>query len=397
MAFFSPAGTRRMLSLLRRVVAAFEAQGMPVFIIELAYDDAPPRLAGLSGATLHVVRSHSVMFHKENLWNLLAARVPEAYKKLLFMDAHILFAEPYWYASVSRMLDVHPVIQPFQTAGHLDAADSQAYLHHPSLFAALSARGRDRLFAASAVAWPAAGFAVAVRREWLAAVGGFMDMAVMGGGDLMLSAALWGLPVEDAIAWTHQPYCHSAMHNFTRRVRAASEARHAGPAADGGLGSTVATASRTAAAPSHEASHTPAISEVFAAVGIPGAAGGDSSPQAPALLPATVLLNNSGSLSSMCAGSGTASMCGTFQWRHGASISDDALVGDVAWAPLHLQHLYHGSLVRRQYGTRHDQTRFLVDSDFWRNDDGVIEFVEAERWNAVTRAYFVGRNEDGDE
>jgi hypothetical protein len=161
------------------------------------YDAEAPQLPFVAGATVFHVRSHSMMFHKENLWNLLAARVPSRYSKLLFLDANVLFFEPYWYEAISRALDSHPIVQPFQAVMHTTADRSSVIRFNPGLVAAHATIGSARVFHAGTGLKPAAGFGIAVQRSWLSDVGGFMDMAVLGGGDYLLGAALCGRNITE--------------------------------------------------------------------------------------------------------------------------------------------------------------------------------------------------------
>jgi hypothetical protein len=77
-----------------------------------------------------------------------------------------------------------------------------------------------------------------------------------------------------------------------------------------------------------------------------------------------------------------------------ADFPNAGVAEDTGWAPLTAEHLFHGSLNKRQYGTRYERPQALRAEDFWRNADGIIEFVDAETWNPVTRAYFAARGED---
>ena len=64
------------------------------------------------------------------------------------------------------------------------------------------------------------------------------------------------------------------------------------------------------------------------------------------------------------------------------------------YAPLRVQHMFHGIIADRQYQTRHEHTKHLQANDFQRNDDGVIEFKEPQKYNPLILAYFRNRNDD---
>jgi hypothetical protein len=391
-AFFSPTRAKRPLALLRQSVATYAAQGAPVYIMELSYDDEAPQLPSLEGATVFHVRSHSVMFHKENLWNLLAARVPPQYSKLLFLDANVLFFEPFWYDAISHALETHPIVQPFQAVTHTTADRTAAIRYQPGLFAALASRGREKIFTWTTAQWPAAGFGMAVQRSWLAEVGGFMDMGVMGGGDTLLSSVVHGLGITWNRAWSHQGYAHGALASFAQRIQAAGERRKAARGVE--QGSNVVTLDHNSA----QASRVD--------------------------LPAAVTSGAVGVFESTPA---VAPLIHAFEWIQGASLANDRwrssvlhgvnasvfptfaaatvlgatvkpappnALGEAAWAPLTVEHLFHGVLAKRQHASRHELPQALRAEDFWRNADGVIEFVDPGTWNPITRTYFAARGED---
>ena len=74
------------------------------------------------------LRTSSCLFQKERLLNLLEARVPQQYGKVLFLDADVLLGDAGgggWYDSLSHLLDAHEEVHPFDLTGHLDLAFSR--------------------------------------------------------------------------------------------------------------------------------------------------------------------------------------------------------------------------------------------------------------------------------
>jgi hypothetical protein len=397
-AFFNPTRAERPFALLLELVFQYAAAGAPVFIMELIYDDEPPQLQSLQGATVYHVRSHSVMFHKENLWNLLAARVPHHYTKLLFLDANVFFFEPYWYDAISCALDVHPIVQPFHSVMHTTADRSSAIRFHPGLAAAYATAGRARVFQSGTAVKPAAGFGIAVQRSWLAEVGGFMDMAVMGGGDHLLGAALHGRNISQHRPLMLQPYAHAAQAAFIRSIEAASQRRrarrHALPTEVDGTGNT--DNSTATMMKSTTGSHSTINTRSASRCDVAAAAQGPAFEWAPGASIARDRLR----ASSKCGEEAAVRALDATEPGVGAATGDSTdapnagVTTDTGWAPLTAEHLFHGSLGKRQYGTRYERTQVLRAEDFWRNADGVIEFVDAETWNPVTRAYLTARCED---
>ncbi len=216
LATFNPCGFKNPTNNLKTVLC--HLQHYPVFLVHLHYSSdveaAPTPLltpAELCGAHYRVVTTSTVLFHKENLWNVAESCVPARYSKLLFLDADIVFAEPAWYRTLSRLLDTATVVQPFRCVSMLDTTGSVVRIL-PSMIA-----GRQQ----SPKAWGAPGFGFACRRDWFRAMGGLFDGAIMGGGDLMQQAALDSslIPfLHSHISWTGQPYAHEPWTEFCRRV-----------------------------------------------------------------------------------------------------------------------------------------------------------------------------------
>lgn len=58
-------------------------------------------------------------------------------------------------------------------------------------------------------------------------------------------------------------------------------------------------------------------------------------------------------------------------------------------------HLYHGSILDRKYLERHNFLNELnIDLEIIKNDDGVLEFINPEKYNPTLLDYFKNRNED---
>jgi GR25 family glycosyltransferase involved in LPS biosynthesis len=230
MCVFNPVGFTRPVENAVRAINA--CSPFPVYVVELVYSDIPlcrPMAdvlrARTAAASVATATSSCVLFHKENLWNLVERLVPPHFSKLLFLDADILFAEPTWYGVVSALLDTHAVVQPYRTVSLLNAR-GDPYRTIPSMLALASTRAKEKgnIFRSP---WGAPGFGIACRRDWLHTVGGLFDAALMGGGDLLQLAAVRSGDgdVSQFPAWSKQPYAHALWHGYAARVRAAAKAR----------------------------------------------------------------------------------------------------------------------------------------------------------------------------
>jgi hypothetical protein len=77
------------------------AAGAPLLVVELAFGEQPFRLGGIDG--LLQLRSGDVIWQKEHLLNLGIARLlAEAWKKVAWLDADVVFESPDWAERPAR-------------------------------------------------------------------------------------------------------------------------------------------------------------------------------------------------------------------------------------------------------------------------------------------------------
>lgn len=173
--FFNPANSKRMIMNYLYVSNVYKNAGLPVYTIELTF----PGQEHVIPDAVHV-RSKSFMFHKERLCRMLEREIPRKYTKLVFLDADILFDQSSWYKTVSKLLDTHDVVQPFEFAHWMDLSYTTTTLTRET---AVKMKNPKWDFTYHP------GFAWAFRRSWYRDVG-FFDWAVTGSGDT-LSVAAW--------------------------------------------------------------------------------------------------------------------------------------------------------------------------------------------------------------
>ena len=172
---FSPAKFRRPSENARQVVRDMRAASIPVFSIELSHSGREE----LEDPTLRV-SSESIMFHKENLLNILVPHVPREYSKLIFLDADVRFSCNDWLDRASALLDSKDVIQPME------------WCFWSSAKRKISAAEQINRGGRLDVGNTHPGFATGVRRDWFDRVGGLYDKAVIGNGDLCFWHAVAG-------------------------------------------------------------------------------------------------------------------------------------------------------------------------------------------------------------
>ena len=172
---FNPAKSKKLISNYFTMMEKLEPYNLPIFTLELVFNDREPEILGA-----YHVYGHSYMFHKERLCRLLEQQVPEKYKKIAFMDTDLFYDNINWYYQTSKLLDTYDVVQMFENAHWMNSKNTEKELTRKSV---LFMKEEEFNFKYHP------GFAWAFRREYYNDVG-FFDWAVSGSGDT-LSSAKW--------------------------------------------------------------------------------------------------------------------------------------------------------------------------------------------------------------
>jgi hypothetical protein len=173
--FFNPAESKRLLMNYLYVANLYRSCGWPIFTLELVFGDRKPEIVD----AFHVY-GNSYMFHKERLCRLLEKRIPKHFKKIVFLDADVIFESTEWYEETSELLEHAEVVQPFEKAHWMDLTYTKIDLTRETVLK-MNGDTWDFLYHP--------GFAWAFQRDWYNRIG-FFDWAVSGSGDT-LSVAKW--------------------------------------------------------------------------------------------------------------------------------------------------------------------------------------------------------------
>jgi len=146
----------------------------PLFMIELAYDGefVIPDAMRVEGD-----RDSQLMWQKERLLNLVIESVPDQYDAIAWVDADVLLENPNWVQDTLDMLEHHHVGQIWSYSEEVHG--DERYSIRPSCSYAY-ASGADGHFDLGRYH---PGFAWAIRRRSLDAIGGLMEFNVVGNGD----------------------------------------------------------------------------------------------------------------------------------------------------------------------------------------------------------------------
>jgi hypothetical protein len=187
-AFYNPAGYRRILNNVRYLMKIMKEKKIPYFIIECVFNN---RAQEIPEADM-VVHSNSYMFYKEQLINKLEPIVPKQYTKLVALDADIVFDSPDWLDKISESLDKYDVIQPFLKACWLTEDNKRVFSCKNSYAYAFT---KDYALDRKSLYTYHPGFAWAFRRDIFQRLGGFYSKAILGGGDTFFLFNFYGTTI----------------------------------------------------------------------------------------------------------------------------------------------------------------------------------------------------------
>jgi len=230
-----------------RLYRAFEKHvedaGAILYTVEMAFGGRPFEVTD-AGNPRHVqVRSTHELWHKENLINIGISRLPAEARYIAWIDADVEFTRPDWCQETLHQLQHYAVVQLFSHAVDLGPDYSpvdMAYGWIESVklglpFAGANKKGVEVSASGKDVdgsvrqlkfglksqpyikgAWHS-GLAWAARREAIDALGGLLDIAILGSADRNMAAGLLGF-MPQTIDPTFSPAYKSALLDWQERA-----------------------------------------------------------------------------------------------------------------------------------------------------------------------------------
>jgi hypothetical protein len=187
LSFFSPHNYITPKMNLEIVIEQLEQSKIPFFTIELLY---PNQYNSIVSPTI-TVYGKSVLFSKENLWNILETQIPKQYNKIIFIDADIKFSDPDWINKASDALDYYETIQPmeyiFRDIYYNDCSvNFEQGKTHKVIAKSIADKLIDDADPKQFFGHP--GHAIGIRRDFFHNIGGLFEYGINGFGDAMY----WG-------------------------------------------------------------------------------------------------------------------------------------------------------------------------------------------------------------
>src|SRR5437868_1319173 len=217
--YFNPARFKTKRRNFDAFMMGMHKAGANVLVVESAFGEDPFELE--PGDNVLQLRGTGVMWQKERLLNIAAARLPPSARKIGWFDADIIFKEPDWLERTSEALDRYVVVQPFSHAvrlhranrdngtGVLDESFASKYVRNP----APARIGRYQTHGHTGYAW-------AARRELFDECG-LYDACLTGSGDhLMAHAFAAGMAKSPCMRHTFHGSPEYAKHFFSWGIAA---------------------------------------------------------------------------------------------------------------------------------------------------------------------------------
>ena len=172
-------------------------QGLPIVAVELSFDSHPFELERKDAEILVQIRGNeqNILWQKERLFNIALKRLPKDCDKVVWLDCDVIFQDDAWIINTSKLLEQYVVVQPFTYTSLLEKKDGfnlnrKNKPGHADGEIAMS-RGAVLTLPSEGARPPEArhgghpGFAWAIRREVIDAVGFYDRTPIHGADDLM--------------------------------------------------------------------------------------------------------------------------------------------------------------------------------------------------------------------
>ena len=223
----NPCRYKSRYDLYRAFERHIHASGARLTTVELAFGERPWELTEPDNPRHVQVRTGFELWHKENLINLGVQRLPRDWKYVAWIDADVSFARPDWVQEALHQLQHHAIVQLFSHVFDLGPTHaplsgfygpgirpaSWGYCHRNGLPKAntdlkktllddkMNGAATDGYGKLGAHHYWHPGFAWACRRETWEALGGLIDVSILGAGDYLMASALTGdLTLSDWLA-----------------------------------------------------------------------------------------------------------------------------------------------------------------------------------------------------
>jgi len=178
---------RRLFNDFRRHMA--DTANVKLHVGEIAYGDRAFEVTSRNHPLDYQFRTVTELWHKENLLNLVISRFPAGWQYGAYCDGDFHFTRRDWALEAIHLLQHYDFVQLFSSYQDL-SSDYRPLGVHPSFAYNYARTGQaPRSYQAGAP-----GGAWAFRRSAFDAVGGLLDVCILGSGDSWMAYGLSGQP-----------------------------------------------------------------------------------------------------------------------------------------------------------------------------------------------------------
>lgn len=201
-----------------------------LYTVEQAFGDREFQITDRNNPRDIQIRSFHELWHKENMINIAAARLPIDWEYMAWIDADISFVDKNWAEETIHELQHYMVVQMFSHALDLGPKNETIQTHTGfvrSYFAENykfpNMLKRDEYGYPRKGAYAHPGYAWAIRREAFDELGGLVDWAILGSADYHMACAFIGHVEKSIPTFTSDRYrkklytWQSRAENFIRR------------------------------------------------------------------------------------------------------------------------------------------------------------------------------------
>lgn len=166
---------------LRRFLREMDAQGVPVYGIELVMEGTEATMSESPRWIVREIDDRYRLWQKEAAMNAVVATLPESVRYVAIVDADLAFEDFAWASRSVEALTTARALQPFEEAVWTDQRGAPELVRRCA-----ASHGLD-------AAWGThPGFAWVIRREFWTEGPGLYPWCVTGAGDVVLAAGLLG-------------------------------------------------------------------------------------------------------------------------------------------------------------------------------------------------------------
>lgn len=199
--FFNPTNSKYRLDNFHQFRKFLNEEKIPLYCVELVFENREFQLKKTDADHMLRIRSTSLMWQKERLFNLILDSLPKEIDKLVWIDCDVIYPNKGWSKRISDKLETHQLIQPYTWAISLPqcklSRPSEYHWVNHDCYGAGNIRKSFCYYACHRDTYPGlwgghVGYVWAATRE-LMEKHRFYDVIITGAGDLFMCMAAWGM------------------------------------------------------------------------------------------------------------------------------------------------------------------------------------------------------------